>query len=73
MLRQLRLGMYQIVLPETPKQLYAAADALSMKKIHLRRLLAKEYLKFKSSLLDQHKIGKRSIIIYDIHSSLIEF
>jgi hypothetical protein len=54
-----------MVLPETKKQLFAAADALSMKKINgLRRLLAKKYLKSKSPMLDQHKIGNTEINYY---------
>src|SRR5579871_6357109 len=42
LVRQLRSGVYHIVLPETLKQFYAAADMLSMKKIRFHRLLAKE-------------------------------
>jgi hypothetical protein len=58
-MRQLRLGKYDIVLPETHKQFYVTADALSMKKIHLRRLLANGYLKLRLSMLDQHRKGKK--------------
>ncbi len=70
-LSQLRAGMYHIVLPETPKQLYASAQAFSMRKIHLRRLLAKAFLKSKLSLLDQHKIGYKSIIPYYLDYPLV--
>jgi len=58
-LQQLRSGTYYIVLPETRRHFYAAIDALSMKKFHLRRLLAKVYLKSQASMLDQYKIGNK--------------
>jgi hypothetical protein len=73
LVRQLRLGTYHTVLPETAKQFYAAADTLSTRKIHLRRLLAKGYLKSRLPMLDQHKKGYRSVISHDLNSSLIEF
>ncbi len=72
LMRQLRLGKSRIVLPETHKVFYATADALSMKKIHLRRLLANGYLKSRLSMLDQHKKGKRSILIKNQNSSLFQ-
>jgi pimeloyl-ACP methyl ester carboxylesterase len=59
MIRNLRGGMYHIILPETSKQFYATIDALSMRNIHLRRLLAKGYLKSRLSMLDKHKQSRR--------------
>jgi hypothetical protein len=71
LIRQLRSGKYHIVLPETHKQFYATADALSTKKVHLRRLLANGYLKLRLSMLDQHKKGfKKSIVINYLSFSL---
>ena len=72
-LQQLRSGQYDQLLPETTKQFYAAADKLSMAKIHLRRLLARGYLKSRSSMLEQHKKSDRSIFILDFKFSSVEF
>ena len=55
MLQQLRSGKYQLILPETLKQFYRALDSLSMKKIHLRRPLARKYFKASLRTLDKHK------------------
>lgn len=71
-LQELRSGSYQMVLPETPKELFTAANAVSMKKVGARRVLTKKYLKFKSSTLDQHKTSKRKINYYiDILNSFL--
>jgi hypothetical protein len=59
LMRQLRLGAFHILLPETQEQLYATIGALSMKKLRLRRLLISEYLKLRLSMLDQHKKSKK--------------
>ena len=60
MIQQLRLGTYQLILPETLKQLYAAVESLSMRKIHLSRPLAKKYFQVHLRTIDKNK---RSILI----------
>ncbi|CAF1595194.1 unnamed protein product [Adineta ricciae] len=54
-IRQIRSGMYDIILPRTHEQFYTTADTFAMKKIHCRHLLASQYLKTKLSAIDQHK------------------
>ncbi|CAF1625932.1 unnamed protein product, partial [Adineta ricciae] len=54
-IRQIRSGMYDIILPRTHEQFYTTADTFAMKKIHCRHLLASQYLKTKLSTIDQHK------------------
>ena len=71
-MREVRSGKYGLLLPETHTQFYLAANAFSMKKLHLRRLLANGYLKSRLSMLDQHKRSKKSIVINDLSFSLFE-
>ena len=54
-IRQIRSGMYDIILPRTHEQFYTTADTFAMKKIHCRHLLASQYLKTKLSTIDRHK------------------
>ncbi|CAF0981765.1 unnamed protein product [Adineta steineri] len=55
MIQQIRSGTYNVLLPETHEQFYATADAMTTKKLYLRRLLANGYFKTRLPTLDHHK------------------
>jgi hypothetical protein len=69
--REICSGNFEILLPETREQLYTTLNALSMKKVRLRRIVANELLKLRLPFLDQHKKGS-SILRNDLSIYLFE-
>ncbi|UJR29736.1 hypothetical protein I4U23_017284 [Adineta vaga] len=64
-IRQLRSGVYDLVLPTTHKQFYTTAKTLTMRKVRFRRLLANGYLKSRLTMLDQHRKLLKSAFEHD--------
>jgi pimeloyl-ACP methyl ester carboxylesterase len=57
LIQQLRLGVYKTLLPETPDDLQAMIDTLTVKKINAPRLFINGFLDLRLRLLEEHTKG----------------
>jgi hypothetical protein len=57
LIQQLRSGVYSALLPETPEQLYAMINTLTVKKISLPRPFLNGFLHLRLRLLEEHRKG----------------
>lgn len=57
MIRQLRGGVYNALLPETPEQLRQMIDTLTVKRINMPGPFLNGFLHLRLRLLEEHKKG----------------
>jgi len=57
LIRQLRGGVYNALLPETPEQLRQMINTLTVKRINLPRPFVNGFLHLRLRLLEEHKKG----------------
>ncbi len=57
LIRQLRSGVYNALLPETPDQLRQMIDTLTVKRLNMPRPFLNGFLHLRLRLLEEHKKG----------------
>jgi len=69
--QQIRLGTYKALLPETPEELYAMINMMTVKKINAPQLFINGFLHLRLRLIQEHKKG--NINHYNIQGNNVLF
>ncbi len=56
-MQQIRLGVFNALLPETPEELYGMINTLTVKKINAPRIFINGFFDLRLRLLKEHKRG----------------
>ncbi len=60
LIKQMRSGIYKVLLPETPEDLYTMTNSFVIKKIKLPRPFINGFFFLRQPLLKEHTKGNRS-------------
>jgi len=60
LIKQMRSGVYKVLLPESPEDLHAMIDTFTVKKIKLPRLFLNGFFFLRQPLLKEHTKGMRN-------------
>jgi hypothetical protein len=63
LVKQLRSGVYKILLPESSDDFYAMINTLTVKKVNLPRFVLNGLFLLRQPLLKEHAKGNRSLTI----------